>query len=205
MKIKIMSWMLVFLLMTSLVLGLGIRPAKTITTYSVTNSKDSLGHFQFKVVNELHNQSRMAVSLYPSGEIKDLIFLPIEKIYFDDSETVVDFYINYSKPIETGTHYGEIVVEQIPDASRQISTQVILKHKITLNVVKGITFLDSPSEYIKDKLKKVINETINSNNPIIVFVSYSFILAILFAILLIIYLYFVRKIIKKIYPKKHKK
>lgn len=203
MKRKLIFWIMVILMMSSIALGLGIRPAKTQAAYS----KNNLDHFQFKVTNEQFNQRRMAVSIYAAGEISDLIIIPIEKVYFDGPDAVVDFYLNYSHPLTSGMHSGQIVVQQIPeDDAQQFSTQVILKHKIVLNVIKGSTFLKNPAEYVEDKLATLVDKTLKSNNPIIVIISYSVLLAISFVLSLLIYFYLLVNLIKSIYSKKkHKK
>ena len=140
---KIMVWISIFLLCTTLVLALGIRPAKTSIVFE--EGRDYAP--QFWVVNNEGREFSVKVSV--GGEMAHYVTLHTPELTFrsDDGAKAVDFEVHLPEFVPPGESKAVITVEEnlASSAPNVISSTVVLKHDI---IIQG----PYPDKYVIAKL-----------------------------------------------------
>jgi len=141
---KLILWILVLIVISQLVLGLGVRPAKT-----TFNTNDALSFTDsFMVVN--NDGYEMKLKVYLEGDLAQYVELDKDEITIADYEEYEEMGIvaNFVKEdIPPGNNIVEIIVEEVPyeDDQSMVSSRLILKHKI---IIVG----EYPDKYVSAKL-----------------------------------------------------
>lgn len=132
MKYKPIVWMLVFLILTTSTLALGIRPAKTTVNFEPGLEKD----YVFYIVN---NEDRpLTIGLGANGILKDYISFEHNEITLQAEEKLkeVKFKLTLPQALTPGLNLGEITVsERSQDVeptkiTGMISANLQLIHKV---------------------------------------------------------------------------
>jgi hypothetical protein len=140
---KPMIWVLVLLLTVHLVLGLGIRPAKT----NLISEEISSYANELWIVNNDAREFSVSISL--RGEMSQYVSIDKNELHFrsDDSAKSLKFSVNLPETVPPGTSTAEIVIEErlAVGGENIISSKLILKHVI---LIQG----PYPDKYITTKL-----------------------------------------------------
>ncbi len=154
-----------FILSSSNVYSLGIRPAKRNIDYDYLETQKN--KYYIRIVNS--KEAPVTVRIYPGGELKD--YLDIEKTIVEisaKSEELVDYLINipYEEKIEPGKKVGEIIVEETLSQNKSeqslILTKIRLSQKLYVNVAKPDKYLRTNLS-IKQKLDNIEVSTLVEN------------------------------------------
>jgi len=129
------------ILVTQLVVGIGIRPAKTLLVHEI--SPNHAGTFW--VVN--NDQTEFLIKVRVEGELAEYVTLHTQEILFgeDDNALPVSFELSLPENVPPGVSTANIIVEQEIEGTEGIGSRIVLKHKI---IVQG----EYPDKYIIAKL-----------------------------------------------------
>ncbi len=140
---KIILWVLVLFSLTSVVLALGVEPAKT-TIYS---EEVSIYEGEIKIINEAH--TNINAKIFSEGALKDFITLDISEASLtpNDDHIVVPFKVKLPPNLPPGETLSYITIEQdlFSQEENVVSSKIALKHKL---IVKG----PFPDKYLETKL-----------------------------------------------------
>ncbi len=140
---KIGLLLILVILLTTSVLAIGIRPAKT----ELNGDETKFLQGTFWVVN--NNQVNFDVDVYVEGEMREYVTLETEKLSFREDEEArpVNYKLALPDKVPPGKSVAVIVVEESlgESSSNVVSSKVRLKHKIN---IQG----EYPDKYIEVKL-----------------------------------------------------
>ncbi len=144
---KTLMWILVLLISTQIVLGLGLRPAKTTINFEPNLEKE----YQFKIVNNEHKD--LDVELEVKGELEDYIELLTKTAHLDRDQEMFyfKFKIKFPKELPPSIMESQIIVtEKLPDVN--ISGNVFVArlkvaHKIIINIPRPKKYLEAEIDF----------------------------------------------------------
>lgn len=150
---KTILWILVLILTTQLVLGLGLRPAKTTIDFKPNLDREH----SFWVVN--NDNIDFEVNIYVEGELGEYIDIQQNNLIFkeDDDSKKVTYRINLPENLPAGDVKANIVVEEVlnkPKNPYEFSAKLVLKHKVIVKVPYPEKFVEGELD-IKEEDKKI--------------------------------------------------
>jgi len=146
---KIMIWGIVLLILLNGVLGIGVRPARTVVDFSPNLESDH----SFRVIN--NDEMDFEVNVYVEGELEEYIKLEEKKMFFksDEDSKKINFKLKLPDKMPSGEVKGNIVVEEILGSNElpyQFAARVVLKHKIIVTSPYPTKFVEGKIE-IEDR------------------------------------------------------
>ncbi len=140
---KILLWLLVFLCSLQLISAIGIRPARTLLSYSDNQVYEGT----ILIMNNDGQELELAISV--EGELKDSVHLQVQKLLLAEEEDSkpLEFEVTIPKELAPGEHSANIVIEQVftSGTADTFSLRQVLKHRV---IVNG----PYPEKYIRAKL-----------------------------------------------------
>lgn len=144
MQKRFLIYIIILILLSQLVLGLGVRPAKKYFDFQ----PNEIMQGSFKIIN--NDNKDLDLFIYTQGDLAEYIELEEEDIKFSDGEKVFKYKVKFPSQLQPGETIGEIVVtETIPDI-RISGTQVSANIKL---IYKVIVKTPSPDKFVEASLK----------------------------------------------------
>ncbi len=143
---KTVICIIVLLLLTQLVLGLGVRPSKKYFEFQPNEVMQG----SFKIIN--NDNKDLDLHIYTQGDLAEYIELEEENIKFSEGEKLFTYKVKFPSQLRPGETIGEIVVtESIPDikiSGTQVTANIKLIYKVIVNT-------PAPDKYLEASLKIV--------------------------------------------------
>ena len=148
MKIKPILWTLVFLLLISNALALGLSPAEKTIDYVIGERT-----FTYKIINNEHKNTQLKI--YAIGQLNDYITFEQNNITIGPSEETKEFSFTINLPpgLIPGKNIGKIVIEETI-LQKTSETGVYAKLRIISKLIVNVPY---PDKYIKVVIE--INDT----------------------------------------------
>ncbi len=128
---KTVLWCLIILVVSSSVLGLGIRPAKSTVNFEETQVYEKT----IWVVNGEEREVTMDISV--EGEMAQFVSIDNSKLTFKETDDAlpIQFTVTLPDEIPPGRSTAYIVVSETKESSisNVVSSKIVLKHKIMIN------------------------------------------------------------------------
>jgi len=157
---KKLTLLLMLLLVSSLVTGLGLAPAKTKFDFSANTTSE--GVFRI-IVDNIPSK----IMITTQGELGKYISLEKEVLTVEEHETWVKFNINQPKELPAGDRVGDIIVMEVPASN--LNENVVLAapaiiHKVWVSVPYPGKYLSSKLYITNQDLKQPVLFTIGIGN-----------------------------------------
>jgi disulfide bond formation protein DsbB len=129
MKKQTIIWIIVFLIIISQALALGIRPAKTTLEFEPNTAKE----FKFKIVNNDNQDLDISISI--QGSLEGIIETSETKIHLNPDEEYqeISFTIHFPNTLTSDSFETNVVVQQ-SSLNENIGAAISLIHKLIIKV-----------------------------------------------------------------------